>query len=53
MIPPPHQACCTIGDLEEKAGIEDRAAFWLPFARYPDGFQRGVVALTGIVEARR
>lgn len=35
----------TIGSLEKLAGITDRAAFWLPLAKFSDGFERGVRAL--------
>lgn len=35
----------TIGEWEKLAGITDREAFWLPFAKYADGFERGVRTL--------
>lgn len=35
----------SIGELERAAGVTDRVAFWMPFAQFPDGFQRGVQAL--------
>lgn len=40
----------TIGTLETQAGITDRAAFWLPFAKFDDGFQRGVAELRRMIE---
>lgn len=49
----------TIADLEKAAGITDRAAFWMPFAKitgtfekdgklHSNGFEAGVTALRKI-----
>lgn len=40
----------TIGDLEQLARITDRKAFWMPFANYADGFDRGVRTLRVLAE---
>lgn len=45
----------TIGELERLAGVEDRAAFWMPFAKIVDtreSFDAGVVELRRMAEAR-
>ncbi|HTR86213.1 MAG TPA: hypothetical protein VMI56_17145 [Reyranella sp.] len=42
----------TIGDLERLAGVNDRSAFWMPFAKFDDGFQRGVSALHSMIAHR-
>lgn len=44
----------TIGELERLAGIEDREAFWAPFARLPgdEGLEAGVRDLRRMVAAR-
>ncbi len=42
----------SIGDLERQAGIEDRTAFWMPFAQYSDGFERGVAELRRMISAK-
>ncbi|MBC6714764.1 hypothetical protein H9Q09_01010 [Aurantimonas sp. DM33-3] len=34
-----------IGKLERLAGVTDREAFWMPFAKYEDGLQKGVAEL--------
>lgn len=51
-MPSVYQYATSIGDLERLAGVEDRAAFWLPFAKHDDGFQRGVAALTAMIQTR-
>lgn len=35
----------TIGSLERIAGIVDRVAFWMPFAKFSNGFDLGVADL--------
>lgn len=42
----------SIGDLEKRAGIEDRKAFWMQFAHLPDGFEAGVNRLQELARAR-
>lgn len=32
----------SLGDLERRAGITDRRAFWLPYAKHRDGYERAV-----------
>jgi len=56
-VPPPPiwQGVVTIGELEKLAGIEDRAAFWLPFAKIADSresIDAGVRVLRKIAEDR-
>jgi len=34
-----------IGELERLAGVTNREAFWMPFAKYEDGLQKGVAEL--------
>lgn len=42
----------SIGALERLAGVTDRSDFWLPFAKFADGFERGVAQLRRLAEAR-
>ncbi len=42
----------TIGELERRAGVADRAAFWRPFASSAEGFQLGVAELRRRVAER-
>lgn len=53
--PPVWQGVPTIGALEKLAGVEDRVAFWLPFARYEpqsEAFDAGVAKLREMAERR-
>lgn len=48
----------TIGELERKAGITDRSAFWAPFARIAGTFEKdgklhSVGFDNGVAELRR
>ncbi|MFC3071519.1 hypothetical protein [Shinella pollutisoli] len=42
----------SLGDLERRAGIADRQAFWLPYAEFPDGYERGVARLRELARER-
>jgi len=42
----------SLGDLERRAGITDRQAFWLPYAEHPDGYERGVARLRELARER-
>ena len=39
-------------DLERRAGITDRAAFWLPYSRYEEGLDRGIRSLRHLAATR-
>lgn len=45
----PASACIEIEnalrDLERRAGITDRVAFWLPYSRFEEGLDRGIRSL--------
>lgn len=43
----------TIGELEKAAGVTDREAFWRPFAKHADGFDRGVAELNARIRTAR
>lgn len=46
----------TIGQLEEKAGITDRSAFWMPFAKIVDSresIDAGVAELKRLIHERQ
>lgn len=53
--PPVWQGVVTIGALEKLAGVDDRAAFWMPFAKYQpqdEAFDAGVAKLREMAERR-
>lgn len=39
-------------DLERRADITDRVAFWLPYSRYEEGLDRGIRSLRHLAATR-
>ncbi len=48
-LPPLWLGVVTVGELEKLAGVEDRVAFWHPFATAEHGFVAGIDALKAMI----